>query len=145
MRSLVRPVRLLAAGGTIAMSGERAVPALDAAELIAALPPLAAVPELSAENVLGAARPADLAAAGADAGPRACAAAAGRRGRGRSPPAPTRSRSWPCCARCCYGGDAPIVLTGANRPAEQPGADGPANLLDAVALAGVRAPRPAWG
>jgi L-asparaginase/Glu-tRNA(Gln) amidotransferase subunit D len=29
-----RPVRVLAAGGTIAMRGERAVPALDASELI---------------------------------------------------------------------------------------------------------------
>ena len=31
------------------------------------------------------------------------------------------------------------MLTGANRPASNPGADGPANLLDAVALAGAAA------
>ena len=37
-----------------------------------------------------------------------------------------------------YGGDAPIVITGANRPGSAPGADGPANLLDAIVLA--RAP-----
>ena len=43
-----------------------------------------------------------------------------------------------------YDGEAPIVLTGANRPANTPGADGPANLLDAVALAGSARP-PAWG
>jgi L-asparaginase len=35
-----------------------------------------------------------------------------------------------------YGGDCPIVFTGAIRPASAPGADGPANLADAVALAG---------
>jgi L-asparaginase len=34
-----------------------------------------------------------------------------------------------------YGGEAPIVLTGANRPDSGPGADGPANLVDAVTLA----------
>ena len=37
-----------------------------------------------------------------------------------------------------HGGDAPIVITGANRPGSAPGADGPANLLDAIILA--RAP-----
>ena len=50
--SLGRPVRLLGAGGTISMQGERAVPSLDPAQLIEALPPLSAVPELHAEAVL---------------------------------------------------------------------------------------------
>jgi L-asparaginase len=34
-----------------------------------------------------------------------------------------------------HGGEAPIVFTGANRPSSRPGADGPANLADAIAVA----------
>src|SRR5438874_7729226 len=47
-----RPVRLLAAGGTIAMRGERAVPAVDASGLIGEVPQLAGVPKLEAETVM---------------------------------------------------------------------------------------------
>src|ERR1700716_3005169 len=49
LRGLTRPVRLIAAGGTIAMRGERAVPVLDAAGLIEELPQLAAGQTLQAE------------------------------------------------------------------------------------------------
>src|SRR5437588_698902 len=48
-----RPVRLLAVGGTIAMGGPRAVPALDAEALVEAVPALAAVPDFGAETLLG--------------------------------------------------------------------------------------------
>jgi L-asparaginase len=51
-RPQLRPVRLLAAGGTIAMRGEQAVPALNADELVEQLPQLAAGPPLQTETVL---------------------------------------------------------------------------------------------
>jgi L-asparaginase len=137
LRSLSRPVRLLAAGGTIAMRGERAVPALDAAELVAAVPSLAAVPELHAETVLslpgshvGLAQALALAR-------RACEAAAAQDGVVITTGTDTLEEIAVLCA-LLHDGEAPIVLTGANRPSSTPGADGPANLLDAVALAGAQ-------
>jgi L-asparaginase len=111
----VSAVTLLAAGGTIAMRGEAggpATPDLDADALVAAVPALAAHAGLRARTVDR--RPgAQLDGAGALAVARAAAdeAAAGR-------------------------GVVVTHGTGAIRPASNAGADGPANLLDAVAVAG---------
>ena len=135
LKSISRPVRLLAAGGTIAMTGERAVPALDAAQLLDALPALAAVPDLSAENVLSLPGPQISLAQALELARRACAAADAGAGVVITTGTDTLEELAVLCSML-YGGEAPIVLTGANRPASSPGADGPANLLDAVALAG---------
>jgi L-asparaginase len=131
-----RPVRVLAAGGTIGMRGERAVPAVGAAALLESLP-LPPDWELAAETVLakpGAHLTFDDALALAR---RARAAASAGDGVVITTGTDTLEELAVLCA-LTYGGEAPIVLTGANRPGSRPGADGPANLLDAIALA--RAP-----
>jgi L-asparaginase len=126
-------VRLLAAGGTIAMRGERAVPALDGAQLIDQLPPRFAGSEIRAESV--------LALPSAQVTP-AQALALGRRAvaigdRSEGVVITTGTDTMEEVAMLCsllYGGEAPIVITGANRPDSGPGADGPANLVDAVTV-----------
>jgi L-asparaginase len=129
-----RPVRLLAAGGTISMKGEHAVPTLDAAGLIAAIPELARFADLTAENVLGLPGPQISLEQGLELVRQAVKAA----GRGEGVVITTGTDTLEELAMLCallHDGEAPIVFTGANRPASAPGADGPANLLDAVALA----------
>lgn len=135
LASLTRPVRLLAAGGTISMQGERAVPALDAEQLVQAVPPLAAVPRLQAESV--------LALPGAQIGLDQALELARRAKQvtdaGEGVVITTGTDTLEEIAVLCallHDAEAPIVLTGANRPASRPGADGPANLLDAVTVAG---------
>ena len=128
-----RPVRVIAAGGTIAMRGEQAVPALDASELVEQLPQVAGF-HLEAETVLSLPS-AQLTLTDALAlARRAGEAAAGGEGVVLTTGTDTMEEVAMVCA-LTYGGDAPIVITGANRPGSAPGADGPANLLDAIILA----------
>jgi L-asparaginase len=126
-------VRVLAAGGTIAMRGEQAVPALDASGLVEQLPQVAGF-HLRAETVLSLPSahltlPDALALAR-----RAGEAASNGEGVVLTTGTDTLEEVAMLCA-LTYGGEAPIVLTGANRPSSAPGADGPANLLDAIILA----------
>ena len=133
-----RPVRLVAAGGTISMQGEHAVPALDAAQLIAAIPELAAFPRLAAENVLGLPGPQIALAQALQLITRATEVAAAGEGVVITTGTDTLEELAMLCA-LVHDAPAPIVLTGANRPASAVGADGPANLLDAITLAGAPA------
>jgi L-asparaginase len=127
---------VLAAGGTIAMRGERAVPALDASELVEQLPQVAGF-HLAAETVLSLPSAHLTLSDALELARRAGEAASAGEGVVLTTGTDTMEEVAMVCA-LTYGGDAPIVITGANRPGSAPGADGPANLLDAIILA--RAP-----
>jgi L-asparaginase len=132
----VREVTVLAAGGTIGMAGEHgAQPQLDAAALVAAVPALAAVPGLRART-LGGWPGVHVSAADALEIARAAAAeAASGRGVVLTHGTDTLEETAVLCD-LVHGAEPPIVVTGAIRPASASGADGPANLLDAVRAAG---------
>ena len=132
----VREVTVLAAGGTIAMTGDGgATPALDAAALVAAVPALAGVAGLRART-LGGWPGVQVSAADALEIARAAAAeAASGRGVVLTHGTDTLEETAVLCD-LLHGAEAPIVVTGAIRPASATGADGPANLLDAVRAAG---------
>jgi L-asparaginase len=135
LRALTRPVVVLGAGGTIAMAGPRAVPALDAAALIDSIPALAEVPQLSAETVLRLPGSQISLAQAFELAIRLVSVASEGNGVVLTTGTDTLEELAVLCA-LLYQGEAPIVLTGANRPSSSAGADGPANLLDAVAVAG---------
>jgi L-asparaginase len=131
------PVTILSAGGTIAMSapGAGAVsPELDGEALVAAVPGLGAVVGLRVRSLLN--RPsAQLTGPEALSIARAAAEEAAE-GRGVVVTHGTDTlEEVAYLTDLLYAGDAPIVFTGAMRPASAAGADGPANLLEATAVA----------
>jgi L-asparaginase len=135
-QSLARPVRLLAAGGTIAMRGDRAVPVLDAGALVSLVPELASIASFEAETLLALPSAQLTLAQAAMIASRAAACAKDGQGVVVTSGTDTLEELAVLCALMGGSFDAPIVLTGANRPESRPGSDGAANLLDAVAVAG---------
>ena len=117
------------------MAGARATPTLGPEELLAAVPALSGVPGLRARSVT-AAPGAHLGANDALAIARAAVEeAASGRGVVIAHGTDTLEETAVLCD-VLHGGSEPIVLTGAIRPSSAPGADGPANLFDAVTVAG---------
>ena len=128
---------MLASGGTIGMAGESkdgVAPELDAAGLVAAAPGLAELAGLEARTIVN--KPsAHLSLEDQLAICRAARDAA-RKGIGVVVTHGTDTMEE--TAMLCdvlHDAEAPIVFTGAIRGASAPGADGPANLVDAVSVA----------
>jgi L-asparaginase len=130
----VRRVRVITAGGTIAMVGDHAQPELEAEDLVAGVPGLAAYPDLEAVSVLN--KPS--AHLTLEDQLKVCRAARDAARRGIGVVVTHGTDVLEETAMLCdvlHDADAPIVFTGAIRPASAAGADGPANLVDAVSVA----------
>ena len=135
-----RKVLVLAAGGTISMKGdlegdsEGAVPALDGEGLVDAVGGLSAFGGVEGRTVVN--KPSAHLTLDDQLDVCRQARDAARRGTGVVVTHGTDSLEE--TAMLCdilHDAEAPIVFTGAIRPASAPGADGPANLLDAVSVA----------
>ncbi len=124
---------ILAAGGTIAMTGA-AAPRLDAKALAAALPQLADIAEIEARDVLG--KPSASLTLEDMALIASAALEAARAADGLVIAHGTDTLEETAFALALLAQtQTPIVLTAAMRRADQPGADGPANLLAAARVA----------
>ena len=133
--SNARRVLVLAAGGTISMTGEAgAVPKLDGDSLIADVPGLAAFAGLRSRTVFN--KPS--AHLSLEDQLEVCRQARDVARKGTGVVVTHGTDSLEETSMLCdilHDADAPIVFTGAIRPASAPGADGPANLVDAVSVA----------
>jgi L-asparaginase len=126
-----REVLVLATGGTIAMSGTRAVPSEGPSELLDA----ARLTGVHSRELLGVPGPQIGLADALRVARTAAQEAATGKGVVVTHGTDTLEETAVLCD-LLHASDAPIVFTGAIRPASAPGADGPANLMDAVAVAG---------
>jgi L-asparaginase len=130
---MARPVvQLVATGGTIAMTGTPARPALSGDELVSAVPDLAGVAELRVEQLSN--------VPGVNLDPpamaRAIAAASSGLGDGAVITQGTDTIEETAeLARLTWPHEEPLVITGAIRTGGSTGSDGPLNLLDAVRVA----------
>ena len=128
-------VQLVATGGTIAMTGSPAQPALSGADLVAAVPELAELAELRVgqlSNVPGVNLDPPAMA-------RAVAAASSAVADGASGAVITQGtdtiEETAELARLVWPHEEPLAITGAIRTGGSTGSDGPLNLLDAVRFA----------
>jgi len=130
-----RSVSVLVAGGTISMTGESgASPDLDAEALLASIPGNVDIDGLKAETVINVPS-AHLSLADQL---EICRKARDTARRGTGVVVTHGTDTLEETAMLCdvlHDAEAPIVFTGAIRPASSPGADGPANLLDAISVA----------
>lgn len=134
-------VAVLAIGGTIAMCGERGRdirPALAAGDLLTALPAVGDLARISARSVACVPSPhMDLPLIDRLAAEVETELAAGAAGVVVTQGTDTIEES-AFALELMLDTDAPVVVTGAMRPPEAEGADGPVNLQQAIALAASR-------
>lgn len=130
-----RPVTILVAGGTISMTGDAgASPDLDAEDLLATIPSNVDVENLRAETLMNV----PSAHLTLNDQLEICRRARDTARRGIGVVVTHGTDTLEETAMLCdvlHDADAPIVFTGAIRPASSPGADGPANLVDAISVA----------
>jgi L-asparaginase len=131
--AMARPVvQLVATGGTIAMTGAPARPALSGEELLAAIPGVDEIAELRVHQLSN--------VPGVNLTPEGMASALERASAGLGDGAVITQGTDTIeetaeLARLTWKHDEPLVITGAIRTGGSTGSDGPRNLLDAVSVA----------